>query len=138
MAIYLHRDGQSWRVVAWLGGRQCERRVFGGRDEAERVEAELKSSTDFRSKRRGEGCIYFIRCGENGPIKIGFTAKPVAARLEELQTAHHEALCVMGDVPGTVATERILHARFAHLRIRGEWFSPGSDLLADIAAWTAK
>lgn len=75
--------------------------------------------------------VYFIRAGENGPIKIGITTD-VPSRLSSLQTSHAETLVVMTTTPGGTALEYELHKRFAHHRLRGEWFAPGDDLLAFI------
>jgi hypothetical protein len=77
--------------------------------------------------------IYFVRAGAAGPVKIGFSLKPVAARIKTLQIAHHEELRVIGRMRGTFEDEQSLHRRFAHLHIRGEWFRPENDLLAYVA-----
>lgn len=79
--------------------------------------------------------VYFIGFGERGPIKIGY-ASNVRRRLHCLQTAYVGRLRLLGKVhgsaPAMLALEAELHAKFAHLRLRGEWFSDGDDLLAYI------
>lgn len=73
--------------------------------------------------------IYFVQAENGGPVKVGY-AQDLAARLVGLQTSHPEKLVVIATMTGDESTERELHARFAHLRVRGEWFSPGADLMA--------
>ncbi len=43
--------------------------------------------------------VYFIRAGDNGPVKIG-TAEDVAGRLRELQCGNHEDLRLLRVVEG--------------------------------------
>lgn len=81
-----------------------------------------------RSVRR----VYFIRQGSDGPIKIGFTTDS-HARIASMQTSNPIALTLLLEVPGDEELEQRLHEEFSHLRIRGEWFEPGADLLAFIA-----
>lgn len=75
--------------------------------------------------------VYFIEDPVEGSIKIG-TAQDVQQRLKGLQTGHPRALAVLATTPGDNRLESELHERFAHLRIRGEWFRPEPDLLAFI------
>jgi hypothetical protein len=72
--------------------------------------------------------VYFVQSGEGGPIKIGWAAD-FAARLAVMQTGNPVELVVLATVPGSRAAERELHARFASLRIRREWFRPEAELL---------
>lgn len=76
------------------------------------------------------GRVYFIQDG-HGRLKIGYSNDP-AERLRSLQTAHGAELTLLGSIPGTIATERELHKRFADLRLTGEWFRAGDDLLAHV------
>jgi hypothetical protein len=76
--------------------------------------------------------VYFIQAGDGGPIKIGISDN-VPLRLNTLQTAHHETLRLLSRIPGGESDEAALHEQFAALRIRGEWFRPGAELLAHIA-----
>jgi hypothetical protein len=46
-----------------------------------------------------------------------------------MQTDNASRLEVIETCPGTVALEKELHRRFSHLRLTGEWFRPGEDLL---------
>ena len=76
-----------------------------------------------KSTPRGEvkGLVYFIRFGDR--VKIGFSTN-TKRRLQSLP--HDEMLAFM---PGTFATEKQMHNAFRYLRIKGEWFSMGQDLL---------
>ena len=67
------------------------------------------------------GFIYFIRSGSRGPIKIGYTADPIA-RLSQLQVANPCELKLLGCVPGTLDVERAIHRELSGHRLRGEWY----------------
>lgn len=82
------------------------------------------------------GWVYFIACVDSGRCKIGFTAKPVEKRLANLQTGSSGELVMIARHPGTVESERELHARFSDCRLHGEWFQPNDDLRAYILATT--
>lgn len=75
--------------------------------------------------------VYFVRDGDSGPIKIGFTER-LEHRLATLRTSNAGPIHLIGSAPGTRAEERYLHVRFGHLRIAREWFIPDPDLLAFI------
>jgi excisionase family DNA binding protein len=85
---------------------------------------ELSPITDLPKR----PCVYFIRSGMAGPIKIGH-AKALRARIHALSTAHHDQLFLLATLAGGAVQERRLHEKFSHLRIRGEWFTPAEDLL---------
>lgn len=66
---------------------------------------------------------------ETGEVKIGY-AKDPEQRMRELQTGNPGEIKLLAIVDHKgPAMERELHRQFAHLRIRGEWFKPGADLL---------
>jgi hypothetical protein len=73
---------------------------------------------------------YFIRQGTDGPIKIGKTTD-LGHRFNRLQVGSAVKLNVLRVLLGD--HERALHERFAHLRMHGEWFEPGTDLVEFIA-----
>jgi hypothetical protein len=73
--------------------------------------------------------VYFIRAGAR--IKIG-RAADLRRRVRELQTAHAEELSLVLSIPAHAALEGAIHQRFAHHRLRGEWFRAGADLVAFI------
>lgn len=68
-----------------------------------------------------EPVVYFIQCGDSGPVKIGQT-RNVLKRLAELQSSHHETLVVRCALPLVDGLEAHLHRSFEAQRIRGEWF----------------
>lgn len=74
--------------------------------------------------------VYFIRAG-NGPVKIGHVMRRVTLgeRMDMLQTGNAEPLRFLAATKGTITMERLLHKLFSHLRINGEWFKPGDDLM---------
>ena len=76
--------------------------------------------------------IYFIQCGKNGPIKIGYTIKNPKERMAELQTACPYKLVLLWIYKGSDYTEASIHEELKHERIRGEWFRPGEDVLSFI------
>jgi len=82
------------------------------------------------SRRSTEPCVYFLRVGDDGPIKIGFT-RDIIRRLRGLQTAHPEEIRLLAKIVVRFPRqlEREVHARFAHLRISGEWFRAEPELL---------
>lgn len=75
--------------------------------------------------------VYFIQSGEEGPIKIGIARDP-ESRLAALQTGHHEELRLLAITHGGADQEGAYHMQFAEHRIRGEWFEPHPDILAEI------
>ena len=81
----------------------------------------------------GEGCfVYFIKAGD-GAVKIGQSAD-VEKRLEQLRTGNHLPLSLLAktrcaSVADALDLERELHARFARLRLEGEWFKLHTDIL---------
>lgn len=72
--------------------------------------------------------IYFVRSGNRGPIKIGFTNGDVPSRIKQLQTGNPEKLTLMLELEGDEETEKDTHQRFSKLRLQGEWFS-GKELI---------
>lgn len=72
--------------------------------------------------------IYFIQAGEDGAIKIGLTSN-ILTRIISFRTHQEKALFIRRLVPGNLMREREIAQKFDHLRIRGEWFSPGPDLV---------
>ena len=72
--------------------------------------------------------IYFIQCGENGPIKIGQTSNGIEERVKQLQTGCPYELRVLWAYRGSDYSESDLHEIFSHERISGEWFHPSTKL----------
>lgn len=67
--------------------------------------------------------VYFIQCGENGPIKIG-VAVNVQRRMSALQGGNPIPLTLIGSVVAVRGTEAAFHQTLRAYRIRGEWFRP--------------
>ena len=98
-----------------------------GQEEREHREA-------MKAAKRAAARVYFIQ--QDGPerlVKIGMTTREVSVRLRELQAGHSCPLVVLTSAPGGRTQESDLHFRFAALRVSGEWFRPGADLMAYIA-----
>lgn len=94
----------------------------------------LTPESAYLLRRTRPGSIYFVSCDRPlFPIKIGF-AGTVAERRQTLQTALPWPLVVLATMPGDHDAERALHARFASLRLRGDWFACGPDLLDFVRA----
>lgn len=72
--------------------------------------------------------VYFIECGENGPIKIGHAVHPMA-RLENLQIGCPYELRLIRTLAGGRYREFRIHTKFKAIRIRGEWFQRTPELL---------
>lgn len=77
--------------------------------------------------------VYFVQCnGAIGPVKIGI-AVSVESRLIGMATDNPFPLAVLGVMDGGRAAELEMHAKFAHLRIQGEWFAWTPELGSFIA-----
>jgi hypothetical protein len=77
--------------------------------------------------------VYFIAAGSPPEaVKIGYTLRDAGARLNGIQTSNHLEVRLLGTIPGDRGVERALHRRFAHLRLRGEWFRWDASIKAFI------
>lgn len=85
--------------------------------------------------------VYFVqeRDGYEGAIKIGRVTSSyglkkvsyhVRQRKSSMQSCCPHRLEILGWTPKV--EEKATHRRFAHLRIRGEWFRPAAELLVFI------
>lgn len=71
------------------------------------------------------GFVYLVQRADD-LIKIGWTSAP-RERVQQLEREHgdlHVVACVLGGR----AEERLLHRRWQHLRVEGEWFAPCDDM----------
>jgi hypothetical protein len=84
-----------------------------------------------------DGYIYFIQGASGGAIKIGHSMDPVK-RLKDLQTSYPDDLVLLLMIAGSEADERALHELLAASRLKGEWFSPSDEVLAQIESLRAK
>lgn len=74
--------------------------------------------------------VYFIQA-DTGLIKIG-VASNVKKRLGQLRGASPVPLTLLLAVPAGAIFEYNMHHKFRQFRVHGEWFSPASELLAEI------
>lgn len=75
--------------------------------------------------------VYFVRAGDR--VKIG-RAVDLGQRIRALQTMHADELSLVLSIPAHAALEPAIQNRFAHLKVRGEWFRLAPDLIAFIEA----
>jgi hypothetical protein len=75
--------------------------------------------------------VYYVQRSD-GAVKIG-TSEGLGSRLRSLRSAHGQ-LDVLATEPGGYHAEARRHDEFAGLALGGEWFRPGEDLLALVAA----
>jgi len=76
-----------------------------------------------------DGYVYFIQCGIDGPIKIGYSKYQNAeSRLTVAQVYNPILLTLLCVIPGGRAKEIELHNKFKDICIIGEWFTPTQEL----------
>lgn len=128
------RFPRDWDVYQYL--LAAERRAAGQEGRGDPVFGDAAAKT--RPRAPETSTVYFIQESPAGPIKIGKSVNPVA-RMREFQTHHAATLVLMAVTRDHV--EAALHQRFATLRLRGEWFRAGPELvefiqqLQAVAAW---
>lgn len=76
-----------------------------------------------------DGYVYFIQCGESGPIKIGYSKNNIEKRLIIAQVYNPFLLHLLCAMPGNRKKEKELHKTFKDDKILGEWFDPSIKLL---------
>jgi len=74
-----------------------------------------------------ESYIYFMQCGNDGPIKIGVTSN-VQRRLKQAQTFNYQKVELLGHIPGTQHLETEPLKRYSPYRLNGEWFRYNEEL----------
>lgn len=82
-----------------------------------------------RDRSRETAQVYFAQARTTGQIKIGFSID-VSRRIRQIRPLSD----LLATVDGGRTVEREMHDRFDHLRVAGEWFSPGDDLLEFIGS----
>jgi hypothetical protein len=82
-----------------------------------------------QNKKTRAAWLVVCDCGNQIGRAISFKS-----RLNSIQSSNVEILKVVATMPGGLAEERSLHARFQSTRIRGEWFGPSPELLELIEA----
>ncbi len=74
--------------------------------------------------------VYYVRMGVEGPFKIGYSTNDPASRCQDHQVGNPETLTIVAtQEASSPSKEKEIHALFAHLRIAGEWFTAGQELL---------
>ncbi len=107
-----------------------------GRDEEQ--EAFASTAEGDRAEGGGgpvgkQGFVYFIETEDGRFVKIGYSMRP-NLRVGQLGTSSIHRLRLIGWMPGTLQTERWLHAKFSDDRDRGEWFRNSEQLRQFIGA----
>lgn len=74
---------------------------------------------------------YYIRARGMGDIKIG-KSNHLGVRFKSLLTGASRGLDLISCYPSTLHHEGELKDEFAHLRLCGEWFRPGRELLTHL------
>lgn len=72
---------------------------------------------------------YIARAGAH--VKIGHSYQP-ERRLVHLQTVVPFEVEKIAILPGGQRLERVLHARYARCRVRGEWFAPDAAMETEL------
>lgn len=75
--------------------------------------------------------VYFAQSTTDLRIKIGFSVD-ATRRLGDIRYERRSPLVLLARIPGGIELERRIHARFAELRIEGEWFRPDQRLVMAI------
>lgn len=74
---------------------------------------------------------YFIRARGMGDIKIG-KSNQVRTRVRTLFSCASRGVDLVACYPALISHEKELHSDFQHLRLCGEWFRPGDELLGHL------
>lgn len=131
-SIYRRRRGRLWARFKTTDGKwrgKCTPFLPGQEEEAQRFADALEGTAPTAHINRPTH-VYFVQVND-GPIKIGCTSLPLE-RIQRLQNWSPYAMVVLLWVPGDRDLEQATHRKFGHLRLQGEWFSPGEDLLVHI------
>jgi hypothetical protein len=91
----------------------------------------LAQADDRMRAASGTSKVYFVQEDGTGAIKIG-TSKQLKKRVDELARQLPSKVKLLAMMDGCRETECVVHRRFHHVRIRGEWFRPVPELLAYI------
>lgn len=81
--------------------------------------------------------IYFLHAEKAGLIKIGFSVHS-DARVRDLDNMSPIPLKLLTRFWGGKITERNLHEKFKHLRVRGEWFRATKTLLRFVESFACE
>lgn len=116
-------EGERWGELmkdAWEDSRRALRDGLASRQAWE---------GDYLAARRKlyqtQSVVYYVRIGDT--IKIGVTTN-MKARMPQVMPDE-----ILATEPGGPDLERRRHIEFSHLKVRGERFTSGADLLAHVA-----
>ena len=75
------------------------------------------------------GYVYLVRAEQLRLVKIGLS-RNIFRRLHEMQVGSPDRLILqtLFTTEDPAWLEQMLHQRFRHLRVRGEWFRPDADM----------
>lgn len=124
-------DNEFYRAYARCINQRPEGKFAGRKIATPEVRKSIRKIAEESLDRSESLFVYFIESPISGAIKIGKSVDPTV-RIETLQIGHSEPLVLLAAIPGTSADETAYHKRFKEHRMRGEWFSPHPDILAEI------
>jgi hypothetical protein len=107
-------------AVSWL--RSLQQDLKEKKPNKEKAEEKQKSK---------KGLVYFIQNTVTRDVKIGMTtSKTAESRLKGLQTGSSAKLVLLKTIKCNIPVdkEKELHAKYAHLRLSGEWFKYENEL----------
>lgn len=78
--------------------------------------------------------VYFLRAGESGAIKIGYTAGDPLRRMADLQVGCPHRLEMIACIEGVRSAEKKIQWALAAHKTVGEWFRPHSAVIAAVDA----
>lgn len=90
----------------------------------------LKEQTKYTDSEIGN--VYFIQCGIDGPIKIGWSKEPQQS-LQQLQKSNPFELKLLHSYESLKCEETILHKIFSDFHIRNEWFRADDSIKKFVA-----
>jgi hypothetical protein len=88
--------------------------------------------SELRADYPSQYLTYFVRARGMGDIKIGKT-NHVTSRVKSIWTNSSRGVDLIACYPADITHETELHREFEHLRLCGEWFRPGQELLTHLA-----
>jgi hypothetical protein len=117
--------------------QQAEKRENSLSDVCSQIIEEYAARMQARQVSSEKRAVYFIQEGSDGPIKIGVSSD-LQTRMSQLQRWSSQPLKLLFSFPGDFADERYLHQKFQHFKVKGEYFSPATDIFDYIAAHQKK
>lgn len=116
--LRLFPDAESYRD--WASAQRFA--AFDAEQQGARIPANIAP--------RPSGFVYLMRDNRSGFYKIGWSKNP--AMREHTLLAQTPDVALVWNKEGTKSDEKSLHARYSHLRIRGEWFQLTATEIAEI------